>query len=221
MFCSKCGSQVADNAAFCSTCGQSTNAESTRPPGIPLAPGGFSPQAAPPAPPVPVPPAGSAAYPPVAAARPLAYAGFWLRFVAWVIDFIILWIVSSLITIPIMAASGLREMLLNHPPQTPEELMAFMGTLWKIAILGIIIKWLYYALLESSSWQATIGKKTLGLEVTDMAGHRISFGRATGRFFGKIISGLILLIGYIMAGFTAQKQALHDMMAGCLVMRKI
>lgn len=220
MFCSKCGSQVADNAAFCPSCGQRTG-EDAAPRGIPLAPGGFTPQTAPPAPSVSIPPAASGVYAPVAAARPLAYAGFWLRFVAWIIDTIILWIVSSFITLPIVAATGLREMILNHPPQTPEELIALMGTIWKIAILGLVIKWLYYALLESSAWQATIGKLTLGLKVTDMAGNRVSFGRATGRFFGKIISAFILMIGYIMAGFTAQKQALHDMMAGCLVMRKL
>lgn len=220
MFCSKCGSQVADNAAFCPSCGQRTGEDApTR--GIPLAPGGFTPQTSPSVPSAAIPPAGPVAYPPIAAARPLAYAGFWLRFVAWIIDTIILWIVSSFITLPIVAATGLREMILNHPPQTPEELIALMGTIWKIAILGLVIKWLYYALLESSAWQATIGKLTLGLKVTDMAGNRVSFGRATGRFFGKIISAFILMIGYIMAGFTAQKQALHDMMAGCLVMRKL
>jgi uncharacterized RDD family membrane protein YckC len=53
-----------------------------------------------------------------------------------------------------------------------------------------------------------------------MNGEKISFGKATGRYFGKIISGMILCIGYIMAGFTEKKQALHDMMAGCLVVRK-
>ncbi len=220
MFCSKCGSQVADNAAFCPSCGQRTG-EDAAPRGIPLAPGGFTPQTAPPSPSFSIPPAAPGVYPPAAAARPLAYAGFWLRFVAWIIDTIILWIVTSFITIPLVAATGLREMILNHPPQTPEELIALMGTIWKIAILGLVIRWLYYALLESSAWQATIGKLTLGLKVTDMAGQRVSFARATGRFFGKIISGIILWIGYIMAGFTAQKQALHDMMAGCLVMRKL
>jgi uncharacterized RDD family membrane protein YckC len=219
MFCSKCGLQVANNAAFCSACGQPTTGESTAQRGIPLAPGGFTqPVAAPSG--MEVPPA-AVTYAPVSAARPIGYAGFWLRFVAWFIDTIILWIVSTFITLPFVAASGMRGMLLNHPPQSPEELLAFMGTFSKLIVLGVVIKWLYYALLESSAWQATIGKKTLGLEVTDLAGHRISFGRATGRFFGKIISGLIFLIGYIMAGFTEKKQALHDMMAGCLVMRKI
>jgi uncharacterized RDD family membrane protein YckC len=220
MFCSKCGSQFSENAAFCPSCGQPTNVQSPAPRGIPLAPGGFVPQQPTPAPSATFPPPQPTAHSPAAAA-PLAYAGFWLRFVAWLIDFIILWIVSSFITLPLLIASGLRDTLLNHPPQTPEELLAFMGTFSKLLVLGVVIKWLYYALLESSAWQATIGKKTLGLEVTDMAGHRISFSRATGRFFGKIISALILMIGYIMAGFTAQKQALHDMMAGCLVMRKI
>lgn len=227
MFCSKCGSQVADNAAFCPSCGQPTTGESAAPRGIPLAPGGFTPPTVGQSAAFPPPAAASTmnappvAYPPVSVAQPIGYAGFWLRFVAWLIDAIILWFVSFFITLPIVAESGLRNVLLNHPPQTPEEMLAFMGTFSKIIVLGIVVKWLYYALLESSSWQATIGKKTLGLEVTDMAGHRISFGRATGRFFGKIISGFILMIGYIMAGFTAQKQALHDMMAGCLVMRKI
>jgi uncharacterized RDD family membrane protein YckC len=80
---------------------------------------------------------------------------------------------------------------------------------------------LYYALLESSTWQGTLGKRALGLEVTDLEGRRISFGRATGRFFAKIISALILWIGFIMAGFTEKKQALHDMIAGTLVIRKL
>jgi uncharacterized RDD family membrane protein YckC len=85
----------------------------------------------------------------------------------------------------------------------------------------MVLNWLYYALLESSTWQATLGKKALGLEVTDVEGRRISFGRASGRFFAKIISTLILFIGFIMAGFTEKKQALHDIIAGTLVIRKL
>jgi uncharacterized RDD family membrane protein YckC len=220
MFCSKCGSQVADNAAFCPACGQSTTGDAA-PRGIPLAPGGFSPAPAAPAPSAAIPPAASVAYQATSVAQPLGYAGFWLRFVAWFIDAIILWIVSSFITLPFLAASGMRDMILNHPPQTPEELLAFFGTFSKLIVISFCIKWLYYAVLESSSWQATIGKKTLGLEVTDLQGRRISFARATGRYFGKIISAFIFMIGFIMAGITEKKQALHDMMAGCLVMRKI
>ena len=81
--------------------------------------------------------------------------------------------------------------------------------------------WLYHALLESSEWQATVGKRVLGLVVTDMAGQRVSFGRSTGRHFGKIITNLVpAFIGYLLAGFTEKKQALHDMIAGCLVLRR-
>ncbi len=82
------------------------------------------------------------------------------------------------------------------------------------------IGWLYFALMESSKNQGTLGKMALGLKVTDMDGNKISFGRATGRYFSKILSGMILMIGYIIAGFTDKKQALHDMIASCLVLRK-
>ena len=93
--------------------------------------------------------------------------------------------------------------------------------LFAIRLLALMLSWIYYASMESSTWQATLGKKILGLKVTDLAGNRISFGRASGRFFGKILSGMILGIGFLMAGFTARKQALHDMLAGCLVLRQL
>lgn len=87
-------------------------------------------------------------------------------------------------------------------------------------LFGILTSWLYFAFMESSSNQATLGKMALGIKVVDSRGNRISFARATGRHFGKILSGLVLCIGYIIAGFTARKQALHDLMADCLVINK-
>jgi uncharacterized RDD family membrane protein YckC len=82
--------------------------------------------------------------------------------------------------------------------------------------------WLYFAGMESSARQATIGKSAMSLRVTNYEGQRISFGHATGRFFAKIVSGLIpFAIGYIMAAFTEKKQALHDLIAGTLVLRKL
>jgi uncharacterized RDD family membrane protein YckC len=90
-----------------------------------------------------------------------------------------------------------------------------------IRLLALMLSWIYYASLESSAWQATLGKKILGLKVADLAGNRISFARASGRFFGKILSGMILGIGFLMAGFTERKQALHDILAGCLVLRQL
>lgn len=74
--------------------------------------------------------------------------------------------------------------------------------------------------MESSAKQATLGKMAVGIVVTDMNGGRISFGNATGRFFGKILSGLIIYVGFIMVAFTDKKQGLHDMMAGTLVVQK-
>lgn len=75
--------------------------------------------------------------------------------------------------------------------------------------------------MECSEWQATVGKKALGLVVTDMEGRRVSFWRATGRHFAKIVTNMIpLLIGYIMASFTDKRQALHDMIAGCLILHR-
>jgi uncharacterized RDD family membrane protein YckC len=88
------------------------------------------------------------------------------------------------------------------------------------SIFSIILSWLYFTIFESSSLQATPGKMALGIIVTDLSGNRISFARANGRYWGKILSGLTLGIGYIMAGFTRKKQALHDIMAGTLVVKK-
>lgn len=134
-------------------------------------------------------------YPPQA--RPY-YAGFWRRFAAVLIDAIILLI--PLIILFVLAAAA-RASVLDTP-------LAWIG------------QWLYFALMESSEKQATLGKQALGIIVTDYRGQRISFGRATGRFFAKIVSGLLLGIGYIMAGFTERKQALHDMMASTLVINR-
>ena len=83
--------------------------------------------------------------------------------------------------------------------------------------LGLILNWIYYAVMESSAIQATLGKMALGIKVVDLEGNRISFAKATGRYFGKAISFLILFIGFIMVAFTKKKQGLHDIMASCLV----
>ena len=108
---------------------------------------------------------------------------------------------------------------------TMQKWIAFVraGSSQAIAInlLVDMIFWLYSASLESSVWQATVGKKVLGLYVTGLDGKRISFLRASGRFVGKSLEHLTLFVGFIMAGLTAKKQALHDMLAGCLVLRKL
>jgi len=89
-------------------------------------------------------------------------------------------------------------------------------------LLILVLHWLYFAGMESSARQATIGKSMMSLQVANTDGQRLSFGHATGRFFAKLVSGLIpFMIGYIMAAFTAKKQALHDLIAGTLVLKKL
>jgi uncharacterized RDD family membrane protein YckC len=88
------------------------------------------------------------------------------------------------------------------------------------SIIGVLGVWLYYALFESSSKQATPGKLAFDFVVTDMNGERISFGKATARYFGMILSGLMLGFGFIMCAFTEKKQCLHDILAGCLMFKK-
>ncbi len=97
---------------------------------------------------------------------------------------------------------------------------SYLGMTIIVYILIIIIAWIYFAYQESSSKQATIGKQALGLVVTDYNGRQLSFGRATGRWLAKIISGLILGIGFLIIGFTERKQGLHDMIASTYVVYK-
>ncbi|MEP6511415.1 MAG: RDD family protein [Dokdonella sp.] len=146
---------------------------------------------------------GSVALPPGGA----IHAGFWRRCAAYLLDALIIgvlgWLVGVLFLIGGLVSSG-----------DPRSMMVAVALNYAIAIA---IGWLYYALQESSSAQATLGKRALGVKVTDLVGQRIGFARASGRYFGKILSSLILGIGYLLAGWTARKQALHDMLAGTLV----
>jgi uncharacterized RDD family membrane protein YckC/Tfp pilus assembly protein PilE len=144
--------------------------------------------------------------PPVAATNGV-YAGFWKRFAAFIIDYLIAVVLA-------MVIGGILGFIYGAAAGTTSG-----AEVWG-ALAGLAVWWLYYALMESSQQQATLGKMALGIRVTDQSGARISFGRATGRLFAKLLSGMILMIGYLMAGFTARKQALHDMIAGCVVINK-
>jgi uncharacterized RDD family membrane protein YckC len=130
----------------------------------------------------------------------MEYAGFWRRVAAALIDGLLVGIVSWIVTAIFSAISD------------------GAGVVAQIAVF--VAAYAYYAGMESSSYQATIGKIALGIQVTDLSGNRISFGRALGRNLAEILSALILLIGYIMVAFTAKKQGLHDMIAGTLVVKK-
>ena len=143
----------------------------------------------------------------------MQYGGFWLRFVAYIIDAIVMVAVQYVI----LMVLGLDEALTGGFSEETATLSA--GQSLTANVISIVLGWLYFAVLESGSWQATLGKKALGMVVTDVDGQRISFLRATGRYFGKIVSSIILLIGFIMIAFTERKQGLHDMMAGTLVVK--
>jgi uncharacterized RDD family membrane protein YckC len=146
--------------------------------------------------------AGSIPLPPGAAIE----AGFWRRCAAYLMDGILIAVVSWAIeaaATPMFGGSG--------------DLSGAVAGVFAIYAILFIVNWLYFALQESSAAQATLGKRAMGIKVTDDYGRRIGFGRASGRFFGKIISSFILNIGFMLAGWTARKQALHDMIAGTLV----
>ena len=164
MVCPNCGKQNDDRAMYCQSCGIS-----------------FQAKPAPAGPAVP------------SAAGTVTYAGFWARFVAVLIDVVIVGAASGLVTAATFGAG---------------VVLTFFGP------------WLYEAFMLSSEWQATIGKRAMSIVVTGTDGRPISFARATGRHFAKYISVCVLGIGFIMAAFTARKQALHDMIAETLVINR-
>jgi uncharacterized RDD family membrane protein YckC len=166
MFCPHCGKETDGTAKFCESCGAAL-------------------YAAPPAPP--------ASAPAAAVITSGSYAGFWQRFVAFVIDAVILALASGLVA---------------------------AGTFGAGVVLTFFGPWLYEAFMLSSEWQATVGKRAMSIVVTDIDGKRMSFARATGRHFAKYLSAFLLGIGFIMAAFTAKKQALHDMIADTLVFNR-
>jgi uncharacterized RDD family membrane protein YckC len=165
--------------------------------------------------------------PPVVYAQTnVQYAGFWLRVVAYLIDSVILSMAFMAIFIPFAIMTGLTAVLGNiHPGEDPRDIGAVLGgtfflALFTVMSLAFLGGWLYHAKMESSSWQATLGKKALNLRVTDLYGARVTFARASGRHFAKLITGLIPLgIGFMLAGLTERRQTLHDIIAGCLVLR--
>ena len=210
MFCTKCGSALTADSAFCPTCGTALLRPALATPGavavsVPANVGvaGFS-----------------------AARGGVIYAGFWLRFVAYLIDNLLMSVGLGFIFIPLAIMTGaiasIEAMATSRGGQPdPAAIMGFISLILTFAAISVLLSWLYHAYFESSDWQATPGKRVMSIYVTDMNGQRLSFLHATGRFFAKIVSGLIPLgIGYIMAGFTERKQALHDMIASTLVVRR-
>ncbi len=143
-------------------------------------------------------------------AKPLviyAYAGFWRRLAAYLIDGLVLGVIAAAIGFGV----GFVWFTLAGQDELSKNIFS--------AILNLamfIISWFYFAGQESSDSQATLGKRVAGIFVTDMQGEGLGFGRASARYFSKMLSS-ILMIGYLIVLFTTKQQALHDLIAGTLV----
>ncbi len=136
-------------------------------------------------------------------------AGFWKRFAAIFIDSFLLTFIASILMISLGFFIG---GMLSEP-----EMIAKISNFGML--INVVIVWLYFALQESGKHQATFGKRILGIYVTSKDDSRLSFAQATVRYFSKYLSS-ILLIGFIMAAFTKNKQGLHDMIADTLVVNR-
>ncbi len=150
----------------------------------------------------------------------MIYAGFWRRAVAFIIDSLIVSIPVTLLFGPMIAVETVSMGITNPADFSPMQAGLLGATVFSWQVILLVAMWLYFALLESGKKQSTWGKRLLGIKVVDTNGKRISFARATGRFFAKTISYMIFYVGFIMAGFTGRKRALHDMIAETYVVKK-
>ena len=199
MFCPKCGKETDASGKFCQWCG--ADIESA--------------------------PAKAVIAPEEEAAPDVGvYAGLGRRIIAFIIDIILILIFDLVVASALGLLRGLQNLYFYAYQHAPVASLTMEGTMVSLVssivasygILFVVIPWVYYAGFESSRGQATPGKVLVHAQVTDLEGARVSFARATLRFFGKFISLLIIFIGFIMIGLTKKKQGLHDKIAGCLVL---
>jgi uncharacterized RDD family membrane protein YckC len=154
------------------------------------------------------------------------YAGLGRRIVAFIVDFILILLFDAVAVAVLGLFRGLQNLYFFAVQHAPVESITTEGT--SAALFGsivasygvvlIVIPWLYYAGFESSKSQATPGKLLMRIVVTDLEGNKASFARVTLRHFAKIISTLIIFLGFLMIGLTRKRQGLHDKIAGCLVL---
>ena len=142
------------------------------------------------------------------------YAGFWIRTIALFIDNLICGLLTVLLSLPFFVITGYSysSAFYGISSFSFDSVMGFS--------LGTIINWLYFTLLEASEWQATLGKKFVGIQVRNESGQPINLAIANIRYWSKLVSGFILCLGYLMAAFTEKKQALHDKIAATVVIYK-
>jgi len=197
--CEKCGAEIPDGASYCPKCETSVSVAQIGPV--------YVPQNATPAEAITAAP-GIPVLPP----RP-AFAGFWLRAVACCIDTVVIAAVF------ILGSSFFPAFFEKLMPPSSVSFTNMPQPSPLVIVLLVSLGCLYYTLFEASSWQATPGKRIMRLYVTDLNGRRVTFARALLRNLARQISG-VFFIGYLITGYTEKKQALHDILARCLVLRR-
>lgn len=205
MRCVNCGKSNPDSYVFCVSCRRPLA-------GYSVAGGGDATQ--------------SVAY----EAVPLAHAGFWLRFIAAIIDFIVLALLVGVVASFTSLAMGTwMGFLALKPGETPAEVTSAFGpkAILIFLVTFVIGGWFYFSVMECSRYQGTVGKVLVGLRVSDAQGYPVSFFRATARYVGGRLLFAVPQIGFyyllldcICSAFTPNKQAIHDMFSGCFVLRK-
>jgi uncharacterized RDD family membrane protein YckC len=143
------------------------------------------------------------------------YAPVWRRLLACGID----WMLEGIVLIPsLLLLFWCIELITSYTKLMDIETGRFVAGMGAVLVV-IITDWLYNAKMNSSVRQATFGKEFMRLKVTGMGGERIGFGQASGRYFAKFLSTFALMIGFLVVPFTRRKQALHDIVAGTLVLK--
>lgn len=202
MFCPKCGKETDASGKFCQWCGSDIESLPTAKPVI------------------------AAAVEDEEGPEIGVYAGLGRRFIAWIIDTILILLIGIVVIAFFNLANGIKYAYYIVVQRAPVSSLTESGTLDAalvpiIAAFGmliVIIPWLYYAGFESSRSQATPGKLLMMTVVTDLEGNKSTFARVTLRHFAKFISALFVFIGFLAIGLTQKKQGFHDKIAGCLVL---
>ena len=222
MLCPKCGSEVGDDIALCPKC---TEGRATADTGHIAAPADedavedAAEQSG----------AEESTEKGTGGGRYVGYGGFWLRFIALLIDTPI---VKAIATVLASLIVGHTFDLISQRAKeasakgagistafVQELIVSLLPLLGQLLIVYVVVGWLYYTLLESSPLRGTIGKIVLSVRVVDRRLEQVSFLRASARHFAKILSSLLFCLGFFMAGFTKRKQGLHDLISGCVVVR--
>jgi uncharacterized RDD family membrane protein YckC len=144
------------------------------------------------------------------------YASLWRRILAFAVDLFLLGLLSGLLLQPFIDFLGFRELAATRQHPFGVVVLRTYGV-W--VLFSIVGAWLYFALQESSTNQATVGKRLFGLRVYTRDEQRISFGKASLRFWAKLLSACILGAGFLMALSNSERRALHDLLSRTQVLQ--